>query len=71
MSLIPVLGRERNADFWVQDQPGLQSVFQDSQDYTEKPCFKKQKQKRKQKQITKTPLKPPKKPKQQQQQKQR
>jgi hypothetical protein len=29
-------------DFWVQGQPGLQSEFQDSQGYTEKPCFEKQ-----------------------------
>jgi hypothetical protein len=28
-------------DFWVQGQPGLQSEFQDSQGYTEKPCLKK------------------------------
>jgi hypothetical protein len=27
------------ADFWVQDQPGLQSEFQDSRVYTEKPCL--------------------------------
>jgi hypothetical protein len=32
-------------DFWVQGQPGLQSEFQDSQGYTEKPCLEKQKQK--------------------------
>jgi hypothetical protein len=43
--LIPALGRQRQADFWVQDQPGLQNEFQDSQGYTEKPCLKKQKQK--------------------------
>jgi hypothetical protein len=30
------LGRQRQADFWVQSQPGLQSEFQD---YTEKPCL--------------------------------
>ena len=30
--------------FWVQGQPGLQSEFQDSQGYTEKPCLKKTKQ---------------------------
>jgi hypothetical protein len=44
--LIPVLGRQ--ADFWVRGQPGLQSEFQDSQGYTEKPCLEnktKQKQK--------------------------
>jgi hypothetical protein len=28
------------ADFWVLGQPGLQSEFQDSQGYTEKPCLK-------------------------------
>jgi hypothetical protein len=37
--LIPALGRQRQADFWVRGQPGLQSEFQDSQGYTEKPCF--------------------------------
>jgi hypothetical protein len=35
--LIPALGRQ--ADFWVRGQPGLQSEFQDSQGYTEKPCL--------------------------------
>jgi hypothetical protein len=39
--LIPALGRQRQADFWVRCQPGLQSEFQDSQDYTEKPCLEK------------------------------
>jgi hypothetical protein len=38
-TLIPVLGRQRQADFWVRGQPGLQSEFQDSQGYTEKPCL--------------------------------
>jgi hypothetical protein len=38
--LIPELGRQRQEDFWVQGQPGLQSEFQDSQGYTEKPCLK-------------------------------
>ena len=28
--LIPALGRQRQADFWVRGQPGLQSEFQDS-----------------------------------------
>jgi hypothetical protein len=42
-SLIPALGSQRQADFWVRGQPGLQSEFQDSQGYTEKPCLKKQK----------------------------
>jgi hypothetical protein len=44
--LIPALGRQRQADFWVQGQPGLQSEFQDSQGYREKPCLKKQKKKK-------------------------
>ena len=34
-------------DFWVQDQPGLHSEFQDNQGYTEKPCLKKKKKKKK------------------------
>jgi hypothetical protein len=32
---------QRQADFWVPGQPGLQSEFQDSQGYTEEPYFKK------------------------------
>jgi hypothetical protein len=44
MPLIPALGKQRQADFWVQGQPGLQSEFQDSQGYTEKPCLEKTKQ---------------------------
>jgi hypothetical protein len=56
--LIQALGRQRQADFWVQGQPGLQSEFQDSQSYTEKPCLKtkqnkKQKQKKKKKEKRK------------------
>jgi hypothetical protein len=42
MPLIPALGRQRQADFWVWGQPSLQSEFQDSQGYTEKPCLEKQ-----------------------------
>ena len=34
--------QQKQADFWVQGQPGLQSEFQDSQGYTEKPCLEKQ-----------------------------
>jgi hypothetical protein len=49
MPLIPALERQRQADFRVQGQPGLQSEFQDSQGYIEKPCLKKQKQTNKQK----------------------
>jgi hypothetical protein len=45
--LIPALGRQRQADFWVRGQPGLQSEFQDSQGYTEKPCLQKKKKKKK------------------------
>jgi hypothetical protein len=43
----PALGRQRQVDFWVRGQPGLQSEFQDSQDYTEKPCLEKPKQQKK------------------------
>jgi hypothetical protein len=42
MPLIPALVRQRQVDFWVRGQPGLQSEFQDSQGYTEKPCLEKQ-----------------------------
>ena len=45
MPLIPALGRQRQVDFWVRGQPGLQSEFQDSQGYTEKLCLKKKKKK--------------------------
>jgi len=38
--LIPSLGRQRQVDFWVLGQPGLQGEFQDSQGYTEKPYLK-------------------------------
>jgi hypothetical protein len=44
--LIPALGRQRQADFLVQGQPGLQSEFQDRQGYTEKPCLKQIKKER-------------------------
>jgi hypothetical protein len=55
--LIPALGRQRQADLWVRGQPGLQSEFQDSQGYTEKPCLeklKKQTNKKKPKKQNKT-----------------
>jgi hypothetical protein len=45
--LIPALGRQRQADFGVRGQPGLQSEFQDSQGYTEKPCLEKTKKNKK------------------------
>ena len=51
--LIPALGRQRQADCWVRGQPGLQSEFQDSQGYTEKPCLQKPKTKTKQVNIHK------------------
>jgi hypothetical protein len=44
--LIPALRRQRQADFLVRGQPGLQSEFQDSQGYTEKPCLEKPKKKK-------------------------
>ena len=38
---------EASESQWVQGQPGLQSEFQDSQDYyTEKPCLKKNRNKK-------------------------
>jgi hypothetical protein len=43
--LIPALGRQGQADFWVLGQPGLQSEFQDSRGYAEKPCLEKPKKK--------------------------
>ena len=49
MTSIPALGRQRQGNFWVRGQPGLQSEFQDSQGYTEKPCLKKTKTKTKNK----------------------
>jgi hypothetical protein len=41
MPLITALRRQRQVDLEVQGQPGLQSEFQDSQGYTEKPCLRK------------------------------
>jgi hypothetical protein len=56
MPLIPALRRQRQADFWVQGQPGLQSEFQDSQGYTEKPCLGKKKKKKKKRKKEGVPL---------------
>jgi hypothetical protein len=39
--LIPALGMQRQVDFWVWGQPGLQSELQDSQGYAEKHYFEK------------------------------
>jgi hypothetical protein len=44
--LILALGRQRQEDFWVRVQPGLQSEFQDSQGYTEKPRLEKPRKKK-------------------------
>ena len=49
--LILALRRQRQADFWVLGQPGLQSELQDNQGYTEKPCLEKTKQNKKNKKI--------------------
>jgi hypothetical protein len=49
LTLIPALGRQRQVDFWVWGQPGLQSELQGSQGYTEKPVSKNQKKKKKKK----------------------
>ena len=43
MPLNPALGRQRQEDFGVRGHPGLQSEFQDSQSYTQKPCLEKKK----------------------------
>jgi hypothetical protein len=43
MPLIPALGRQRQVDFWVWGQSGLQSEFQNNQGYTDKSCLKKTK----------------------------
>ena len=43
--LIPAVGRQRQEVFWVRGQPGLQSEFQDSWGYTEKPYLEKNKTK--------------------------
>jgi hypothetical protein len=37
--LIPALRRQRQVDLCFGGQPGPQSEFQNSQDYTEKPCL--------------------------------
>jgi hypothetical protein len=54
--VIPALGRQRQADFWVRGQPSLQSEFQDSQGYTEKPCLEKPKKKKKKRKKEKAVL---------------
>jgi hypothetical protein len=44
--LIPALGRQRQADFWVRGQPGLQREFQ-IKGHKEKPCLRERKKKKK------------------------
>jgi hypothetical protein len=44
-TLISAFGRQRQADFWVRGQSGLQSKFQDTQSYKDKPCLKQNKTK--------------------------
>jgi hypothetical protein len=51
MPLIPAFRRQRQADFWVWGQLGLQCEFQNSQGYTEKPCLEKQKPKQPKKSL--------------------
>jgi hypothetical protein len=51
--LIPALRRQRQADFCIPGQPGLQSELQDSQGYTEKPCLEKQNKTKQNKNKTK------------------
>jgi hypothetical protein len=45
--------RMRQADFWVWGQTGLQSEFQNSQGYTEKPCLENKNKNKNKKQKTK------------------
>jgi hypothetical protein len=44
-TLIIALGSQRQEDFWVRRQLGLQSEFQDIQGYTEKSLYQKTKTK--------------------------
>ena len=39
IALIPALGRQRQADIWVQGQPNLHNEFWDSQGYIQKPSL--------------------------------
>jgi hypothetical protein len=52
MPLIPALGRQGQVNFLVRGRLGLQSEFQDSQGYTEKPCLEKQTNKQTKKTTT-------------------
>ena len=57
MPLIEAFGKKSQSDFWVYGQHGLQSEFQDSQDYTEKYCLKNSKTKNQNKIKPKTETK--------------
>jgi hypothetical protein len=39
----PNTQRQRQADFWVRGQSGLQSEFQENQGFREKPCLENEK----------------------------
>jgi hypothetical protein len=43
----PSIWEAEASNFWVRGQPGLQSEFQDSQSYTEKPCLETKQNKQK------------------------
>ena len=47
LPLIPELGKQRQVDFLIQGQPGLQRELQDSQEYTEKSSLQPSPQKKK------------------------
>ena len=49
LPMIPALERKRQVDLWVQGYPDLQSEFQYIQNYTKKPCLKKQIKKKEEK----------------------
>jgi hypothetical protein len=51
LSFNPSTWETEAGGFLSSGQPGLQSEFQDSQGYTEKPCLEKQKQKQTNKQT--------------------
>jgi hypothetical protein len=46
-----VVWRQRQGDFWVRGQPGLQSEFQSNESYTEKLCLEKQNKTKQRKRV--------------------